>query len=264
MRANLEALDKEAQVLRAAVDGKQVAEATKILAQLKTALTTLPALPPCGIDSPTAKQELQCARHVLESATLLSILREDMTAFERSMIQLKVYYNSGLEPSPLHYPILGTRLLQLLVENRMAEFHNELELLPEQSRQDPNIAFAVKLEQYLMEGTYNKVLEARTNVPNPYFPFFLAQLLQTVRENIADCAEVAYQCLTLADAQKMLIFDSATELSTYIQEEKTEWVVREGRVWFKAPEKSLGASDIPSLRLVGETLAYATELDRIV
>ena len=146
----------------------------------------------------------------------------------------------------------------------MAEFHNELELLPEPSRQDPNIAFAVKLEQYLMEGTYNKVLEARTHVPNPYFPFLLSQLLQTVRENIADCAEVAYQCLRLADAQKMLIFDSAAELGAYIQEEKTEWSVREGRVWFKAPEKSLGASDIPSLRLVGETLAYATELDRIV
>ncbi|KAF1780495.1 26S proteasome non-ATPase regulatory subunit Rpn12 [Phytophthora cactorum] len=241
MSANLEALDKEAQVLRAAVDGKQVNEAPRSSDSSRCmALTTLPALPPCGIESPTAKQELQLARHVLESATLLSILREDMTAFERSMIQLKIYYNCGLEPSPLHYPILGTRLLQLLVENRMAEFHNELELLPEQSRQDPNIAFAVKLEQYLMEGTYNKVLESRTNVPNPYFPFFLSQLLQTVRENIADCAEHV------------------------IQEEKTEWVVREGRVWFKAPEKSLGASDIPSLRLVGETLAYATELDRIV
>lgn len=264
MSVNLEALDKEAHVLRAAIDSNQIDEAVKILSKLKMALTTLPALPPCGNDSPTTKEQLRLARHVLESATLLSILREDMTAFERNMLQLKIYFHSGLEPSPLHYPILGTRLLQLLVENRMAEFHNELELLPEQSRQDPNIAFAVKLEQYLMEGTYNKVLEARTNVPNPYFPFFLAQLLQTVRENIAECAEVAYQCLALADAQKMLIFDSAAELNAYIQEVKPEWVIREGRVWFKTPEKSLGASDIPSLRLVGETLAYATELDRIV
>ncbi|KAG6622907.1 putative 26S proteasome non-ATPase regulatory subunit [Phytophthora cinnamomi] len=264
MSANLEALNQEAQALRAAIDGNRVDEAAKLLSQLKIALTTLPALPPCGVASPTAQQELELARHVLESATLLSILREDMTAFERSVIQLKVYHRGGLPPSPLHFPILGSRLLQLLVENRMAEFHNELELLPEQSRQDANVAFAVKLEQYLMEGTYNKVLEARANVPNPFFRFFLAQLLQTVRENIADCAEVAYQCLSLADAQQMLIFDSPAELSAYIQEEKPDWLVREGRVWFKAPEKSLGAADIPSLRLVGETLAYATELDRIV
>lgn len=115
-----------------------------------------------------------------------------------------------------------------------------------------------------MEGTYNKVLEARANVPNPFFPFFLSKLVLTVRANIADCAEIAYQCLELADAQKMLLFDSPAELSAYIQEHKTEWTVREGHVWFKAPEKSLGASDIPSLRLVGETLSYATELDRIV
>ncbi|CAI5742553.1 unnamed protein product [Hyaloperonospora brassicae] len=264
MSAMLPALGDKAQALRAAVDSNHIDEATALLAQLKIALTTLPALSLCTVSSSTAQQELELARHVLESATLLSILCEDMTAYERSVLQLKVYYSSGLQPSALHYPILGTRLLQLLVENRMAEFHNELELLPEPSREDPNVAFAIKLEQYLMEGTYNKVLEARTHVPNPYFAFFLSQLLQTVRENIADCAEVAYQCLTLADAQKMLIFDSAAELRAYIEDEKTEWVVREGRVWFKAPEKSLSASDIPSLRLVGETLAYATELDRIV
>ncbi|RLN87466.1 hypothetical protein BBJ28_00023036 [Nothophytophthora sp. Chile5] len=273
----LQAMDKEAQVLRAAVDGNHVDEAVKLLSQLKVRPTPVISGDVMTQLQPSKASSLLSVGHVLESATLLSILREDMTAFERNMLQLKVYYNGGLTPSPLHYPILGTRLLQLLVENRMAEFHNEvsayllpfcvgiqLELLPEQSRADPNIAFAIKLEQYLMEGTYNKVLEARANVPNPFFRFFLSQLLQTVRENIADCAEVAYPCLTLADAQQMLIFDSAAELGVYIQENKPEWSVRDGRVWFKAPEKSLGASDIPSLRLVGETLAYATELDRIV
>lgn len=109
-----------------------------------------------------------------------------------------------------------------------------------------------------------QVLEARSHVPNPFFKFFLSQLLQTVRENIADCAEIAYQSLELGDAQKMLIFDSPAELSAYVTERKPEWTMRGDSVWFKAPEKSLGASDIPSLKLVGETLSYATELDRIV
>jgi 26S proteasome regulatory subunit N12 len=63
---------------------------------------------------------------VLESATLLSIAGEDLAAFQRSVAQLKPYYAGPASPSPLHYPILGTRLLQLLVENRMAEFHNEV------------------------------------------------------------------------------------------------------------------------------------------
>lgn len=63
---------------------------------------------------------------MLESATLLSIASEDMPAFERNVTQLKPYYSGAAAPSPLHYPILGTRLLHLLVENRMAEFHNEV------------------------------------------------------------------------------------------------------------------------------------------
>jgi 26S proteasome regulatory subunit N12 len=199
----------------------------------------------------------------LESATILSIFSEDMNAFERHITQLKAYYDDESN-SALQYPIMGTRLLQLLVENRMAEFHNELELIPEKARHDMNIQFAIHLEQYLMEGSYNKVLEARTKVPNVFFSFFIAQLLQTVRENIADCAEVAYPCLELIDAQKMLLFDTLGEFNAYIQAKKTEWIVKDGAIWFKLPEKSLGAVDIPSLKLVGETLSYATELDRIV
>jgi 26S proteasome regulatory subunit N12 len=93
-------------------------------------LTTLPSLPPSAAVSATAVQEKTIARHVLESATILSVLSEDIAAFERNVLQLKVYYSKSvgaeLAPSPLHYPILGTRLLQLLVENRMAEFHNEV------------------------------------------------------------------------------------------------------------------------------------------
>ncbi|DAZ96159.1 TPA: hypothetical protein N0F65_009558 [Lagenidium giganteum] len=265
--ADLQVLEKEAEVLRAAVDGNQTSQAKQQLAKLKIALTQLPSLPPCAANAPTATKERTLARHVLESATMLSILSEDIASFERNVLQLKVYYSSfekELVPSPLQSAILGARLLQLLVENRMAEFHNELELIPEKGREEPNVAFGIKLEQYLMEGSYNKVLEARANVPNAFFKFFLSQLLQTVRENIAECAEIAYQCLELSDAQKMLMFDSAAELNAYMQSQKPEWTLRDNCIWFKAPGRSLGAADIPSLKLVGETLAIATELDRIV
>jgi len=91
-----------------------------------------------------------------------------------------------------------------------------------------------------------------------------SQLLSTVRDNIADCIEVAYQSLALEDAQKMLIFSSVGELGEYIKTKKSEWVIQDNWIRFKAPEKKLGASDLPSLRLVQETLSYATELDRIV
>lgn len=45
MSANLEALDKEAQMLRAAIDGNRVDEAAKILAQLKVRFLASSSLP---------------------------------------------------------------------------------------------------------------------------------------------------------------------------------------------------------------------------
>ncbi|ETW06069.1 hypothetical protein H310_03664 [Aphanomyces invadans] len=264
-------LEREASKLRALVENPtgtaSLKEAKDILRNLKIAMIQLPSLPPTTTESPTAVQERKLARDVLESATIMSINEEDIPGFERNITQLKVYYNSfgdQLPKSPLHYPLLGTRLLHLLVENRMAEFHGELEILPSEGRADPNIAFSMKLEQYLMEGSYNKVLEARTNEPNPYFKWFMSQLLQTVRDAIADCAEVAYPSLNVADAAKMLIFATTSEFQAYVLAKKPEWVVMGDVVWFQAPTKHLGASDIPSLRLVRETLSYATELDRIV
>ncbi|KAH9102043.1 hypothetical protein AeMF1_021323 [Aphanomyces euteiches] len=267
----MDSLEREATKLRALVDGANDAaglkEAKDILRNLKIALVQLPSLPPTTIESPTAVQERKLARDVLESATILSLKEQDGAGFERNITQLKVYYNSfagQLPPSSLHYPLLGTRLLHLLVENRMAEFHGELEILPSEGRSDPNIAFAMKLEQYLMEGSYNKVLEARSNEPNPYFKWFMSQLLRTVRDAIADCAEVAYPSLAVSDAAKMMIFSTPQEFHQYIQESKPDWVIKDDIVWFQAPQKHLGAVDIPSMRLVRETLSYATELDRIV
>ncbi|GMQ05894.1 hypothetical protein CsSME_00050721 [Camellia sinensis var. sinensis] len=45
-------------------------------------------------------------------------------------MQLRQAWPFGrLPPSPQEYPILGLNLLRLLVQNRIAEFHTELELL---------------------------------------------------------------------------------------------------------------------------------------
>ena len=61
----------------------------------------------------------------------MSILNEDLADFERNVVQLKVYYGavqpeSTVASSSLFHPLMGTRLLHLLVENRMADFHNEV------------------------------------------------------------------------------------------------------------------------------------------
>lgn len=84
----------------------------------------------------------------------------------------------GLLPdSPFQYQLLGLNLLCLLSQvlnkvsvryihpsillsqNRVAEFHTELERLPAKEVQNNvYIKHPVSLEQYIMEGSYNKVL----------------------------------------------------------------------------------------------------------
>ena len=54
----------------------------------------------------------------------------------------------------------------------MAEFHTELERLPE-IQNNIYIKHPVSLEQYSMEGSYNNVLLAKGNVPAASYNFFI-------------------------------------------------------------------------------------------
>ena len=66
---------------------------------------------------------------------------------------------SGLLPdSARKHELLGLNLLCLLSKNKIAEFHIELEVVPEAALQnDPYIRCPLRLEQFIMEGSYNKV-----------------------------------------------------------------------------------------------------------
>ncbi len=62
----------------------------------------------------------------------------------------------------------------------------------------------VSLEQYIMEGSYNKILHAKGNVPAESFKYFIDVLLNTVRDEIASCLEKSYPEIGCADAARML------------------------------------------------------------
>jgi 26S proteasome regulatory subunit N12 len=60
------------------------------------------------------------------------------------------------------YQLLGLNLLFLLSQNRVAEFHTELELLPADIIQTNKfVRHPLALEQNLMEGRYNKIFMAK-------------------------------------------------------------------------------------------------------
>jgi len=88
-------------------------------------------------------------------------------------------------------------------------------------------------------------------------------IVETVRYSVAECAEVAYANLTLASAQQLLMIDSRNDLISFIQSNRPDWIVEDDVITFQSTTGAK-SSDIPSMRLISETLNYATELERIV
>ncbi|KAK9829073.1 hypothetical protein WJX72_003760 [[Myrmecia] bisecta] len=255
---------KQFEQFKAAINKGDLQSAKRLLSGLKLSLTKLPALPPFFEKTPSAQQELLLARDVLEHAVSLSVKLQDEAAFERNFLQLKTYYTDtrGVLPPSQQEPLInGLNLLRLLVQNRIAEFHTELELLSTKEQQSPFVSHAINLEQRLMEGAYNKVLEARRNVPHESYTYFMEKLLTTVRDEIAGCSERAYAHLALPDAKKLMLFDSDQQALQYAQERG--WAVKDGKVFFQMQEDKQ-ASDLPALDLINHSLTYARELERIV
>ncbi|KAG2568663.1 hypothetical protein PVAP13_7NG405600 [Panicum virgatum] len=218
-----------------------------LLAELKVLLTRLPSLPPSFEKTPNAVEELKIARAIYENAVILILKIKDREAFERSLCQLKEFYINTW----------------LLAENRIAEFHTELELLPLEALSHPCIKYAVELEQSFMEGAYNRLINARQAVPHETYVYLMDLLAETVRDEVADCSVEAYDYLPINVAKKMLMFTSDQELLEYIWEEQPEWEIKDCSVHFDMA-KPKSHMDLPSFKLIKQALSYARELENIV
>jgi len=247
-----------------AVQDQQICE--KTINQLKVLMISFDLVGPFSSDlTGFAKKQLLLAREALEYAVLIAVSAKDLKAFERNMAQLKPFYTdlSDLLPeSERKHPIMGMQLLFLLASWRISEFHMELELVGSEAQSSHYIRLAMQLEQYLMEGAYNKVMNARKNAPLPQYTLFMDMLADTVREKIADCAEKAYEKYPLSQAAKLLMFNTQQEVDSFIQ--KRGWVVESGNIIMKAGMGRDKAVDVPALHTIRQTLHYATELVRIV
>lgn len=219
-----------------------------------------------SLQNKLGERELLLGQRTLEIAVLLSVHTSDTAGFQRNMSQLKAYYGlPGLTTkSKLRQTILGLHLLFLIVENRLAEFHSELELMAPADMRCREVEFSISLEQFLMVGTYNQVLAAKTSMPAPeHFSYFMGMLLDTVRDTIAECAESAYESLDCISAREMMMFNSEQELNQFITRSHSGWSLVEGRIIFNTNSHPR-SQEIPSRRLISENLIYATELERIV
>ncbi len=141
-------------------------ESTSLLSRAKLALLSLNALVP----SPQLPQPtLLLARETLELGALVSIRRQDPASFTRYFQQLQPFYD--LPASQLskegsnESKVTGLHLLLLLSQGDYAGFHTVLESLEVAAQSDGGkglegdefVQYPVKLEQWLMEGAYDRV-----------------------------------------------------------------------------------------------------------
>jgi 26S proteasome regulatory subunit N12 len=276
--------------------GPDLAQCTELLAKLKKPVTVF-ALS-------GDQKKLLLARETLEIGALTSILSRDMAAFERYVTQLKTYYldfATLLAPSARQQALQGLLLLHLLSDNRIGEFHTELEVIPAAAQESEHIRTAIELERYMMDGNYQVLINGKEKRPE-YFSFFMDQLLETVRSKVAVAMEKSYSEMGAADAAKMLMLSSVKELEEFARQENerkadleksaaeenaaetklaTSWKAAElGDVTMDAKQKEVRwvmtgsvlkfqrPSEVKvmvsALDLIGNTIGYASNIERIV
>jgi 26S proteasome regulatory subunit N12 len=251
-----------------AVATTDASKAREIINRLKVLMTEFPSQAGVGMNAP-AGDELAIGREVLELALLTSVTTGDMRSFERNFAQLRPYYAAtvaaGAVPVEVvagRQHVVGLYLIHLLVENRLAEFHSEVELLAPGDRESTFVAFPLQLETFLMEGNYTKIISCRDAAPSHHYLPFIAKLVDTARDDIADCAAVSYKSLSLTAAQQLMMFDSLSALSDYVRSSKPEWRVDGTTVHFTQQDKV--RPEVESLTVLSNILGYATEMERIV
>ncbi|KAJ3729008.1 proteasome 26S subunit [Lentinula guzmanii] len=236
-----------------------------LLAKLKIGLIETGLLTPQGEHN---IEDLVVARDILEIGAIWSIRTRDVPSFDRYFSQLQTFYtdySSVLQPSKNEYPIRGLNLIRLLTQNRIADFHTTLESLPipaDAIADNQYISHPVNLEQWLMEGSYSKVWNARERAPVEEYKFFVDSLMGTIRNEIASCEEAAYESLPLKDALTLLFFNNQSELLTFAQQRG--WQVDLSRSLIIFATKGEEQAEIPKQKLISSSLAYARELEQIV
>ncbi|KAL2058470.1 hypothetical protein ABVK25_001198 [Lepraria finkii] len=134
--------------------------------------------------------------------------------------------------------------------------------------QDKYIGYPVKLERWLMEGSYDRVWGAtkKEGVPSEEFAVFCEVLIGTIRSEIASCSEKAYPSLPIANAKNLLFLESEGSVVEFAQ--GRGWVVKDGRIYFPMQKGEEMRTEkeilVASGMVIENTIGYARELETIV
>lgn len=170
------------QQLHQSLQSHNYQQSTQLLSKAKIALLNINALIP---QEKTPRKHLQLARETLELGAIISIRLKDTVSFTRYFQQLQPFYSLPESTLPSQgsnsSKVTGLYLLLLLSEGDYAGFHTLLETLEVAAAQDGKkleddqfIQYPIRLEQALMEGSYDRVWgETKSErVPSEEFGLF--------------------------------------------------------------------------------------------
>lgn len=138
-------------LIRASFAANNHAQVMSRVADLKRALAASNSLLAVAPES-----EQIATREALEIALLTAVRSKDVAAFDRTLPQLAVY--AALPASPRAHLVSGLALMRLLAAARVADFHSLREQISDAAAASVYVRYALQVEQSLMEGTFNKVL----------------------------------------------------------------------------------------------------------
>lgn len=204
------------------------------------------------------------ARDIYESAVLFTSSRGDDAGSDRNFALLMPYYldlRDLIPRSEKEALLWGLRLLSLLVQNRIAEFHATVELVPSDVMQSPEVTQVMELEGWMMQGSYAKVGSAESSAVSPYFVPLLQRIVTTVRNEIASCSEAAYRTLQMKDAA-VLFGVNSSQLPDMCRD--YGWTIQ-GETIHLQEQKTQQHRGLPEAEhVIDNCLQYAKELERIL
>lgn len=175
-------------VLKKLHSARSYQESTALLSKAKILLLKLNALTPTP---QTPKSVLAAARDVFEAGALISIRNRNSEGFTRYTSQLQPFYELPEDVLPAgseRNRVTGLSLLLLLVKGDYAGFHTELEGLENIGKSDVEtdkfLGYPVKLERWLMEGSYDKVWKALDGpVPSEEYGVFSEVIVSRLKDS---------------------------------------------------------------------------------
>lgn len=206
------------------------------------------------------------ARDLLEQGAWVALKNNSTTDFERFLDQLKPFYAAAVQPASSHMPaLLGLNLMRLLSVKDLSTFHTERELLSPVVRESEYVEFAHRLERFLSEGAYHKMLGVeRASAPDKAYLPFLDKLNESIRDEVADCMEGSFAPVAVAEAGKLLFISDGDDAVRAFAAKRGWTVTDGGDVVFKAAGEVSHKDTENSFTLIRRSLQYAGEMERIV